>query len=465
MTKASSDSYADEALINESGDVLTELLNTPTGISRSILNKAECVIVLPSTKKSGFIVGGTYRRGVMTCRSGENFDGAWSAPIMMQSSGGGLGLLLGGGATDFVILVMNDKGARALLQGKVKLGADASVAPGPVGRKAESNADAAMSAEMLSYSRALGVSGGASLSGMSLAPDDGANQSIYGRRITGKEIFSGSVRPPEEARQLLSALQAASPSNTSGSSYSPSYNEPAAPAPAPAPAPAAPAPAPAAPAAPAPAAPAPAAPAPAAPAPAAPAPAAPAAPATDEEILEQRLSKLKKGNMVYNTPEKMKTGQTAHVTARIASDKVSLQSLVSSLPADQGTTTAAAPTPVWCKMKVTLTGADFAITPLSTELQPVSGDTPTTWEWDIAAKHSGKLRLHLAAIVVWNDISKDFATVDRDIVVQVDPVHESAEFVNENWHWILTTLGAGIAAAWAWWRKRKKSKVPDWQTP
>jgi hypothetical protein len=116
-------------------------------------------------------------------------------------------------------------------------------------------------------------------------------------------------------------------------------------------------------------------------------------------------------------------------------------------------------------MKVTLTGADFAITPLSTELQPVSGDTPTTWEWDIAAKHSGKLRLHLAAIVVWNDISKDFATVDRDIVVQVDPVHESAEFVNENWHWILTTLGAGIAAAWAWWRKRKKSKVPDWQTP
>src|SRR5207253_11501148 len=130
-----------------------DLLNGPNGIPISILNKAECVIILPSVKKVGFVVGGSYGRGVMSCRSGENFDGAWSAPIMMQSSGGSFGLQAGAQATDFVVLVVNDKGARAMLKGKLKLGADASIAAGPVGRDAEAATNAGMSAQMLSYSR------------------------------------------------------------------------------------------------------------------------------------------------------------------------------------------------------------------------------------------------------------------------------------------------------------------------
>jgi len=154
-----------EDRIKASSDVLKELLNGPNGIPLSVLNKSECVIILPSVKKVGFIVAGSYGRGTMTCRSGQGFDGAWSAPVMMQSSGGSFGLQAGGQATDFVVLVMNDKGARAVLHGKAKLGADASVAAGPVGRDAEASTNAAMSAEMLSYSRAQGVFAGISLSG------------------------------------------------------------------------------------------------------------------------------------------------------------------------------------------------------------------------------------------------------------------------------------------------------------
>ena len=209
------DDAAEQTRLKSAGDVLKELLNSPNGIPINLLNKSECVIILPSVKKAGFIVGASYGRGAMSCRSGESFDGSWSAPIMMQSSGGSFGLQAGGQATDFVVLVMNDKGAKAVLNGKAKLGGDASVAAGPVGRDAEASTNAAMSAEMLSYSRAQGVFAGVSLSGTSLGPDSGANEKIYGKKVSGQDIFSGSVQPPPSAQELLSTLQDKSPKNVS----------------------------------------------------------------------------------------------------------------------------------------------------------------------------------------------------------------------------------------------------------
>jgi len=210
------DSEHEQERVKESGNVMKELLDSPNGVPISILNKSECVIVLPSVKKAGFLVAGQYGRGVMTCRGGENLDGPWSAPTMMQSSGGSFGLQAGGQATDFVVLVMNDKGARALLKGKAKLGADASVAAGPVGRDAEASTNAAMSAEMLSYSRAQGVFAGVSLSGTSLGPDGGANEKIYGKKVSATEIVDGKAGPPpDSAQKLLAVLTEKSPKNLS----------------------------------------------------------------------------------------------------------------------------------------------------------------------------------------------------------------------------------------------------------
>jgi lipid-binding SYLF domain-containing protein len=192
------------------------IVDSPSGVPISVLNKAECVIVLPAVKKAGFIVGASYGRGVMTCRGGENFKGPWSAPTMMQSMGGSFGLQAGGQATDFVVLVMNDKGARALMKGKAKLGADASIAAGPVGRDAEASTNAAMSAEMLSYSRAQGVFAGVSLAGTSLGPDDDANEKVYGKKVDATQIISGSAGPaPESAKKLLAVLTEKSPTNVS----------------------------------------------------------------------------------------------------------------------------------------------------------------------------------------------------------------------------------------------------------
>jgi SH3 domain-containing YSC84-like protein 1 len=210
------DNEHEQERVRESGNVMKELLDSSSGVPISVLNKAECVIVLPSVKKAGFIVAGQYGRGVMTCRGGANFDGPWSPPTMMQSSGGSFGLQAGGQATDFVVLVMNDKGARALMKGKAKLGADASVAAGPVGRDAEASTNAAMSAEMLSYSRAQGVFAGVSLSGTSLGPDGGANEKLYGKKVTATEIITGSAGPsPDSAKKLLAVLTEKSPNNVS----------------------------------------------------------------------------------------------------------------------------------------------------------------------------------------------------------------------------------------------------------
>ena len=164
--------------LKESGQVMKEILGTPEDIPQNLLNKAECVIVLPSVKKVAVGIGGSYGRGVMTCRGGANFDGPWSTPTMMESTGGNFGLQIGGQATDFVILVVNPRGARNMMHSKVKLGADASVAAGPKGRDASAATTASMQAEMLSYSRSRGVFGGVSLEGSTLKPDGGANESL-----------------------------------------------------------------------------------------------------------------------------------------------------------------------------------------------------------------------------------------------------------------------------------------------
>jgi SH3 domain-containing YSC84-like protein 1 len=200
-----------DARLKQAGDVLKDMFNGESHIPVSVLNKAECVIVLPSVKKGGFILAAQYGKGAMSCRSGENFDGPWSAPIMMQSSGGSFGFQAGGQATDYVVLVMNDKGARTMLHGKAKLGGDASVAAGPVGKTAEAATNASMSAEMLSYSHSQGAFAGVSLSGTSLGPDAGDNEKLYGKKITGEEIFAGSVEAPQSASLMLSMLKEKSP--------------------------------------------------------------------------------------------------------------------------------------------------------------------------------------------------------------------------------------------------------------
>ena len=212
---ADDNAKTERARVKASGDALDELVTSQNGIPTNLLNKSECVIILPSVKKVGFIIAGQYGRGLMTCRTGANFDGPWSAPIMMQSTGGSFGLQAGGQSTDFVILVLNDKGARALMKGKAKLGADASIAAGPVGREAEAATNAAMSAEMLSYSEANGLFAGVSLSGSSLGPDDGANEKLYGKKVTAEQIYAGEVQAPVEANQMLATLQDKSPHNLS----------------------------------------------------------------------------------------------------------------------------------------------------------------------------------------------------------------------------------------------------------
>ena len=204
--------------IKESGQVMKEILGTPEDIPQNLLNKAECVIVLPSVKKVAVGIGGSYGRGVMTCRGGANFDGPWSTPTMMESTGGNFGLQIGGQATDFVILVVNPRGARNMMNSKVKLGADASVAAGPKGRDASAATTASMQAEMLSYSRSRGVFGGVSLEGSTLKPDGGANENLYGKEVSAEDIIvRGAVPTPAEASLLLSTLTEHSPRNVSAS--------------------------------------------------------------------------------------------------------------------------------------------------------------------------------------------------------------------------------------------------------
>src|SRR5215472_13798534 len=162
------DEEKDQDRLKNAGTVLTEILNIPDDIPQDLLDKADCVVVFPSVLKAAFVVGGSYGRGVMTCRTGDNFTGSWGAPSMMALEGGSVGFQIGGQATDFVLLVMNDRGAKGILGSKVKLGADASVAAGPVGRDASAETDASMRAEILSYSRARGLFAGVSLEGSTI---------------------------------------------------------------------------------------------------------------------------------------------------------------------------------------------------------------------------------------------------------------------------------------------------------
>jgi len=206
------DKYKDEDRLVSCGQVMKEVLNIPDDIPQSLIDRAECVIVLPSVLKGGFIVGGSYGRGAMTCRSGDQFNGPWGAPTMMAMEGGSVGFQAGGQATDYVLLVMNEDGARAILSSKVKLGGDASAAIGPLGRDASASTDATMRAEVLSYSRTRGVFAGIALDGASLRPDDDANQALYGKYTNAREIvLHGVFPPPESAKGLLSVLNQHSP--------------------------------------------------------------------------------------------------------------------------------------------------------------------------------------------------------------------------------------------------------------
>jgi lipid-binding SYLF domain-containing protein len=204
-----------ERLAN-AGVVMQEIMNTPENIPQQVLEKAECVIVFPSVLKAAFVVGASYGRGAMVCRTGEDFRGPWGAPAMMALEGGSVGFQIGGQATDLVLLVMNDAGARSILESKVKLGGDASLAAGPVGRDAAANTDAYMRAEILSYSRTRGLFAGVSLEGSTLRPDNDATADVYGRKLTAKEIIlGGKVRIPSSGRHLVNVLQKSSPRNES----------------------------------------------------------------------------------------------------------------------------------------------------------------------------------------------------------------------------------------------------------
>ena len=202
----------EEARLQNADLVMQEILKVPDSIPQDLLDKARCVIVMPSVLKAAFVVGGSYGRGTMLCRTGKNFSGPWGAPAMYALEGGSFGFQIGGEATDFVFLVMNNRGANSLLHSKVRLGADVSAAAGPIGRSASADTDAYMRSEILSYSRARGAFAGVSLEGSTLRPDNDANHSLYGRSISGSEIIQGSeVRAPSTANGLIAVLQKASP--------------------------------------------------------------------------------------------------------------------------------------------------------------------------------------------------------------------------------------------------------------
>jgi lipid-binding SYLF domain-containing protein len=206
----------EEDRVKDAGEVLKEILNIPDDIPQDLLDKAECVVVLPSVKKGAFGIGGSYGRGVMICRSGEHYKGKWGAPALYALEGVSIGFQLGGQATDFVLLIMNPRGAESLLYSKVKLGADASAAAGPKGRTAEGATDIVMRAEILSYSRNRGLFAGVSLEGSTLRSDGSANENLYGKKLTAKEIIrQGKVGTPACARELVAILDKKSPVNKS----------------------------------------------------------------------------------------------------------------------------------------------------------------------------------------------------------------------------------------------------------
>ena len=210
------DAQKEQDRVRAAGDVISAILNVPDDIPQNVIDKADCVVVLPSVIKAAFIVGGSYGRGVLTCRQGRNFRGPWGTPSMMALEGGSFGFQIGGQATDFVLLLMTPHSANAILSSKVKIGGDASAAAGPVGRTASAETDVSMRAEILSYSRARGLFAGISLSGSTLRADNDANKRLYGKDVTARQIvFERVVPPPPSARRLLAVLNRKSPRNLS----------------------------------------------------------------------------------------------------------------------------------------------------------------------------------------------------------------------------------------------------------
>jgi lipid-binding SYLF domain-containing protein len=212
LAKPADKEQSDKDRIHSAATVLKEILDIPEDIPQDLMDRARCVVVLPSIVKAAFVVGGSYGHGVMVCRTGHNYEGPWGAPVMMALEGGSFGFQIGGEATDFVILVVDNRGADALLQSKVKLGGDASIAAGPKGRTAEADTDASFRTEMFSYSRARGVFAGVSLEGSTLRPDGGANKALYGEGVPAEKIaHEPRTDAPEGARLLDARLQQASP--------------------------------------------------------------------------------------------------------------------------------------------------------------------------------------------------------------------------------------------------------------
>ena len=210
------DTKDQEERLGNCSSVLKEILNIPDGLPQGLLDKAECLVAFPSVKKFAMGFGASYGKGAMVCRSGEDFKGPWGPPAMYRLEGASIGFQLGGSATDFVLLVMNDKGADSLLSSKVKLGADAIAAAGPKGRASEAATDAYMGAEILSYSRSKGLFAGVSLKGSTLRQDSGANEDLYGQKISAREIvLEQKVSVPSAGKSLVDLLQEKSPENLS----------------------------------------------------------------------------------------------------------------------------------------------------------------------------------------------------------------------------------------------------------
>ncbi len=210
----SQDKEADR--LENCGTVIKEIMDIPDDIPQDLIDKAECVIIYPSVLKGAFVIGGSYGRGAMTCRTGEQYTGPWSAPSMMALEGASVGLQIGGQATDFVLLVMNPRGAHSMLKSKVKLGGDASVAAGPKGRTASAESDVTLRAEVLSYSRSRGLFAGISLEGSTVRPDDDANERVYGKKLSAEDfIFKGAVAVPPPAQKLVGYLNRKTPKNLS----------------------------------------------------------------------------------------------------------------------------------------------------------------------------------------------------------------------------------------------------------
>jgi len=206
----------EQARLENCAVVMQEILDVPDNIPQELLEKAECVVVIPSMTKVALGVGGSYGRGAMVCRTGKTFDGSWGAPAMYALDGGSIGVQLGGESTDVVLLVMNNRGVDALLGSKVKLGGNASAAAGPKGRNIEASTDASMRAEILSYSRSRGLFAGVSLEGASLRPDDDATAQVYGHRMTARNIVTGTeVGVPASGRHLVDVLEKNAPRNES----------------------------------------------------------------------------------------------------------------------------------------------------------------------------------------------------------------------------------------------------------